>query len=341
MDPQRKRVTISDVAKSAGVSVAAVSYALNGRPGVSEASRARILAAADAISFRPNSLARSLRKGKSPVVGLLLADIANPYYPEIASGVITGAASKDYQVFLAHTGLRGEVHGTAVAALLEHQCAGLIFTSAVEDVRPIFAELLELGVPFVQAVRRLEPIAADFVGIDDRSAARELATHVLELGRTRPVILNGPAESSASQDRLAGFRDALKDHSITSLHPELVNGELTRESGASRTDLLLEAGDQAPDALICGNDMIALGALDALAERGLRSPADVAVVGYDDMSFASSASLQLTTVEVPRHDMGETAAALLFERMLDPSIPARKVILPHRLIVRRTCGSAA
>jgi len=333
-----RRPTIADVARESGVSVAAASYALNGLPGVSEASRARVMAAAKAVHFHPNSLARSLRQGMSPVLGLLLADIANPYYPEIASGVISEASSRNHQVFLTHTGLRNELEASAVAALLSHRCAGLIFTSVVEAGRSIIEDLLDRGVPFVQVVRRLDSLPADFVGIDDQSAAREIATHLLSYGRERPVILNGPAESSASRDRLAGYRHALDSDSVVPLHPELLDGELTRESGYIRATVALEAGDTLPDAFICGNDMIALGAMDAVSKQGLRIPRDVAIVGYDDMAFASSPLLALTTVRVPRQEMGRAAIRALFERMADPTLPPRTFILPHRLVVRRTCG---
>lgn len=334
-----RRATLADVAREAGVSTAAASYGLNGLPGVSDESCARILAAAETLGFRPNSLARSLRKGKSQVLGLLLADIANPYYSEMASGAIAAATRRNHQVFLMHTGLNEELHAGAVAALLQHQCAGLLFTSAVEAGRPTFEELFDLAVPYVQVVRRLASLPADFVGIDDRSAAWEIADHVLQRGRTRPVILNGPAVSSASQERLAGYRAALETRSVTLAHPELVDGELSSESGRNRASMVLEAGEALPDVLICGNDMIALGALGAVTEHGLRTPEDIAIVGFDNMTFASAPLLGLTTVEVPRQAMGQAATELLFERMIDPLLPPRSVILPHRLMVRRTCGS--
>lgn len=333
------RPTVADVARRAGVSTAAVSYALNGLSGVSDESRQRVIAAADDLGFRPNRLARALRRGKTHVLGLLLADIANPYYPEIASGVIEESTARGYEVFLSHTGLHQELQASGVGALRDHRCDGLIFTSAIEGDRSLLEELLHDRVPFVQVVRQLEDLPADFVGMDDRAAGREVGEHVVGVGRRRPVILNGPAESSASRGRLAGYRDALSEHSVTPLRPELVDGELTRESGCGRATAVLDAEGELPDALICGNDLIALGAIDAVLERGLRIPEDVAVIGYDDMSFASSPLVQLTTVHAPREQMGVAAVRVLLDRVEDPESPVQTVILPHRLVARRTSGA--
>ncbi len=334
------RVTAADVARQAGVSTAAVSYALNGQPGVSEESRRRVLAAAAELGFRPNRLARGLRKGRTRVLGLLLADIANPYYPEIASGVIDEATRRGYEVFLSHTGLHQELQAREVGALCDHQCDGLIFTSVIESDRPLLEGLLQDRMPFVQVVRRLENLRADFVGIGDQAAGREVGEHVVEMGCRRPVILNGPAESSASRARLAGYREGLSVHSVSPLQPDLVDGELTRDSGYKRAAAALDTGGELPDGLICGNDMIALGAIDAVLERELRIPVDVAVVGYDDMFFASSPLVQLSTVQAPRQQLGSTAVRILLDRIEHAAAEPRTVILPHRFVARRTTGAS-
>lgn len=336
-----KRPTLADVARTAGVSTAAVSYALNGRPGVSEESRRRVLQVAKQLGFRPNRLARALRHGQTKMLGLLLADIANPFYPEIASAIITEAAAKGYEVFLSHAGLHGQLQRDAVGALLDRQSDGLLFTSVVESDRELLTELLDARVPLVQVVRQVDDLPADFVGIDDRAAGVDIARHVLGAGRCRPVVLGGPPESSASRDRLHGYRDAFSEYGVEIVHPELVEGDLTRESGHARAlELLADSSGARPDVLVCGNDMIALGAIDALYEAGLRVPDDVAVVGYDDMSFASSRLIGLTSVEVPRAELGRVAVRVLLQRMERPTALPQKVVLPHRVVVRQTCGVA-
>lgn len=336
-----RRPTLADVAKAAGVSTAAVSYALNGRPGVSEENRRRVVQVAKQLGFRPNRLARALRHGQTKMLGLLLADIANPFYPEIASAIVTEAFARGYEVFLSHAGLHGQLQRDAVGALLDRQSDGLLFTSVVESDRELLTELLGAGVALVQVVRQIDGVPADFVGIDDRSAGRDMARHVLSVGRRKPVVLGGPPESSASRDRLLGYRQGFAEGDVEILHPDLIEGDLTRESGYARTRALLHAAKKArPDVLVCGNDMIALGSIDALYEAGLRVPVDVAVVGYDDMSFASSQLVGLTSVEVPRAEMGRVAVRMLLQRIEDVAALPQKVVLPHRVVVRQTCGAA-
>lgn len=332
------RVTLADVARQAGVSIATVSYALNGREGVGEATRAHVLAVAEELGFRPNRIASALRTGDSRVLGLVLADIANPFYPEIAGGVIEAAAAAGYEVFLSRAPLDGEARGEEVRALCDHQCAALIFTSLMVTDGPLILDVVPAGVPIVQAVRRVPGLSADYVGIDDRAGAREAAQHLVDLGHRDIALLTGPAFSSASQERAAGFREVLA--AVGALPPDerVIECRLTVESGYRATTRLLE-DDVLPQAILCGNDLIALGAIDALDDRGLSVPRDVSVVGYDDIWFSSSRLVRLTTVRQPRVAMGHEAVSLALERLADGPGEPRDVILPHEFVPRRTTAS--
>ena len=334
-----RRMTASDIARIVGTSSATVSYALNGNPGVSDALRARILEIAREHGFRPNLLAQGLRRGRSDVIGLLLADIANPFYPEIASRVISAAAESGHQVFLSHAGIDGALLATAARALVDHRCEGLIFTSVGESDRPVLAELRAEGVPFVFINRYIDGLDADFVGIDDEAAGRTMLEHVLSCGYTRIALLGGEHVSSASRNRMSGFVSALGVAGLSPVNQEGLYGPLTHESGFERAEVLLEGGSQPPQAIVCGNDMIALGVMDAVLARGLSIPGDVAVTGYDDMSFASVQALALTTLRVPREAMGAAAVRLLLERSSGYAGPARQDLQRFELVIRRTCGS--
>lgn len=339
--PAPKRPTLADVAKRAGVSVATVSYALNGLPGVSEQRRRHIVRVAREIGFRPNRLARALRRGQTKIFGLLLVDIANPFYSELASAVVKEATTQGYEVFLSHTGLHEELQRRAIHALLDRQCDGLLFTSVAQGDRTFLTELINEGVPFVQVVRKVDGLPADFVGIDDRTAGHDMARHLLGSGRRHPAIVGGPRDSSASRDRLLGFKDACAEFGAEIVRPDLSEGDLTHDSGYTRVCQLLEDNaDRRPDALICGNDMIALGALDALLANGMKVPDDMAVVGYDDMSFAGSQLVGLTSVAVPREELGRVAVRTLIHRIDNIGAMPQAIILPHRIMVRRTCGTA-
>lgn len=334
--PSTKRVTLASVAWEAGVSTAAVSYALNGRAGVSDETRANILDIAQRVGFRPNQLARALRRGRSHVIGLLLADITNPFYPEIAAGVIRGSADLGHETFVSDLREEQITLQKSVNALLDHQCDGLIFTSLDEAARPILEGLARLGIPFVQLVRHVPGVAADFVGVDDEAVGRAAAQHILERGCRDVAVLGGPQTSSASRGRLVGARQGLESAGVGVGQHRWRECALTYESGYAGAIAVLAANTKPPDAMICGNDVIALGAIDAIIDRGWRVPEDVAVVGCDDMSFSSSRLIQLTTVALPREELGLTAAHLLADRIAEPTLMARRKVLPHKLIVRRT-----
>lgn len=329
------RVTLADVAQRAGVSIATVSYVMNGRGGVRQATREHVLEVAKALGFRPNRVATALRTGDSRVFGLVLADIANPFYPEIAGGVIAAAAGSGYEVFLSRAPLDGDVPGDEVRALCDHQCAALIFTSVKVSDGPLLLDAVPHGVPLVQTVRRADGLAADFVGIDDRAGAREAAQHLVDLGHRDIAVLTGPSYSSASLERTAGFREVIDAAGLTLPDERVVECMLRRDDGYRATMQVLDAGG-APQAMLCGNDLIALGAIDALFDRGLSVPGDVSVVGYDDIWFASSRLVQLTTVRQPRQAMGHEAVSLALARLADGSAEPRDVILPHEFVPRRT-----
>jgi LacI family transcriptional regulator len=337
--PDATRVTLADVARRAGVSIATVSYALNGRAGVGEETRAHVLRIAEEVGFRPNRLASGLRTGQTRVLGLVLADITNPFYPEIAGGVIAAAAEAGYEVFLSHSGVEGELDVESVRALCDQRCAALIFTSLMATDGPLIVDVLSTGVPLVQVVRRVAGVETDFVGIDDRAGAREAAQHLLDLGHRELAMLLGPLDSSASNERALGFREALAAAGIEPDPARLVECQLTVAAGYEAAKRLLAAGGAPPQAVLCGNDLIALGAIDALADHGLSVPDDVSVVGFDDIWFSSSRLVQLTSVRQPRDAMGRAAVSLALARLADPEIAARDVILPHELVVRRTSAA--
>jgi LacI family transcriptional regulator len=308
---------------------------MNGRGGVRETTREHVLEVAKQLGFRPNRVASALRTGESRVFGLVLADIANPFYPEIAGGVIAAAAGSGYEVFLSRAPLDGDAPGEEVRALCDHQCAALIFTSLKESDGPLIHEVVPHGVPIVQTVRRAQGLDADFVGIDDRAGAREAAQHLVDLGHRDVALLTGPSYSSASQARTAGFREVLDAAGAPPPDGRVVECRLTVDSGYRAAVKVLDDGG-APQAFLCGNDLIALGAIDALVDRGLSVPGDVSVVGYDDIWFSSSRLVQLTTVRQPRESMGHEAVSLALQRLTDGPGEPRDVILPHAFVPRRT-----
>jgi LacI family transcriptional regulator len=338
---QAPRATLADVAKRAGVSIATVSYVMNERGGVGPGTRANVLRIAKELGFRPNRVASGLRTGRTRVLGLVLADITNPFYPDIAGGVIAAAAEAGFEVFLSHSGEGGKLDGEEVRALCDQQCAALIFTSLVVSDGQLLADIVPPDVPIVQTVRRIPGLAADFVGIDDRAGAREAAAHLVELGHRDIALLTGPEVSSASHERVLGFREVLADAGIEPAPERVVECRLTVDSGYRGAERLLAGRSDPPGAALCGNDLIAIGAIDAFVDRGYAIPADISIVGYDDIWFSSSRLVQLTTVRQPRHEMGRATVSLALERLADPELEPREVILPHEFVSRRTTARPA
>jgi LacI family transcriptional regulator len=329
------RATLADVARKAGVSIATVSYVMNDRGGVGEQTRAHVLQIAEEVGFRPNRLASGLRTGHSQVLALVLADITNPFYPDIAGGVIAAASEAGYEVFLSHSAVDGRLDAEAVRALCDHRCAALIFTSLLVTDGELIAAVVPPEVPVVQVVRRVPGLTADFVGIDDRAGAYEAARHLLELGHRDLGLLLGPSGSSASRGRTQGFHDALAEAGVEPRLDRVVECQLRVEDGYAGATRLLDAGEP-PTAVVCGNDLISLGAIDAFVDHGLSVPGDVSVVGYDDIWFSSSRLVQLTTVRQPREAMGRAAVELALDRLADPGRESRDVILPHEFVLRST-----
>jgi LacI family transcriptional regulator len=204
---------------------------------------------------------------------------------------------------------------------------------------PLIEAIVPPGVPIVQTIRRVPGLAADFVGIDDRAGAREAAAHLVESGHGSFALLTGPGGSSASAERTQGFLEVLAAAGAEPPPERIVECRLTVDSGYDGAKALLAKGGP-PRAVLCGNDLIALGAIDAFLEHGLAIPGDVSIVGYDDIWFASSRLVRLTTVRQPRDAIGRAAVALALDRLADPDIEPREVIMPHELVVRSTTAAA-
>jgi LacI family transcriptional regulator len=343
-----RRTTMNDVARVAGVSSASVSYALTGAPGVSDELRERIRAIANELGYRPSLVAQGLKTGRARSIGLLLADITNPFYTEIAASAVVAAGDEGYEVLISHVGLGEGADeedadelgaarlATVARAHIDRYSSGLMLTSLLASDRPLLEELRRTHVPVVQLYRRVPDEPSDWVGIDDHAAAEEVMNHLLATGRRHIAVLGGQRSSSASAARAAGFIDALRAAGLQTANPDRgLWGGISRRSGLERARELF-AGDTPIDAVACGNDLIALGVLDACREAGRAVPDDVAVTGIDDMNFASVGPLQLTTVAVPREQIGRRGVQLLLRRIEGHSGGPVEEVLPHQLRLRDT-----
>ena len=331
------RVSAADVARAAGVSPATVSYVMNGRPGVSTEMRERILRIAQELGHTASSRADRLRSQRTRVIGLVLTDIANPFYTEMAAGTIDAARTQGYEVFLAHTQEDQGTLASVVDTMIARQVDGVVLTVLHPDDGEVIRSLRSARIPFVQLSRRIPHLEADFVGIDDIAAASEVMGHVLDHGHTDITVIAGPRNSSASAARARGFSRTAESRGVDLTGIHRINTYLTEDGGHRAVTRILADGPP-PQALVCGSDAIAAGAIGALHSRGIRVPDDVAVTGFDGLFPETSLMAELTTVSQPRREMAELALELLIHRIDGSGKAYQTNIRPHALRIGTTCG---
>jgi DNA-binding LacI/PurR family transcriptional regulator len=329
----QKDVTIVEVARHAGVSITTVSHALSGKRKVAAATRARIDDSIKELGYRPNAFARSLRTERSHAVALVIPDITNPYYPTLARGMQDTLHAGGYQTFVGSTDGDRENERSFLNDSLQRRVDGIAFASFATTTR-MLAPVLRANIPVVSIGTTIRHRTVDCVRTDDVEGSRDATTYLIERGYAPIAMIGGPAGTSPSDNRLEGYRSALRDAGIDSDPRLLAVGDFTRTGGSKAMRRLLD-GPAPPRAVFCANDLMAIGAMDAIRDAGLRVPDDVALVGYDDIEAASLVTPDLTTVVNPAYDMGRECGRLLLERMSGRRDGQRvEVVVPHRLVAR-------
>ncbi|WP_440103600.1 substrate-binding domain-containing protein [Streptosporangium sp. H16] len=329
------RPSITRVAQLAGVSATTVSHALNGRRPVADETRRRVLAAIDQLGYRPNVLARGLRTSRSQTIGLIIPDITNPFYPALARGLQDVLGPAGYDEIISNTDGDRELERAAIEQMIARQVDGLafaVFHTHAEDLLPVIGA----GIPVVRLGGRLVQAGVDVVHSDDEGGAAEATRYLLERGYRRIGFVCGPHAEGPAAERVAGYRSALLAAGADA-DPRLVaHTHFSRAGGSSGTARLLDLPEP-PDAVLCANDIMAIGALDTAEERGLRVPADLAVMGFDDIEAASLVSPGLTTMANPAREIGQACARRLLERLRGGTAqPSAETVIPARLVRRRS-----
>lgn len=328
--------TIYDVSKAAGVSIATVSRVYNGSRRVDEKTRRLVVAAAEALDYHPNALARSLVHKSTETVALVVPDISNPFFPEVARGVEDAANGSGYNVILCNSDNRPEKEVAYCSVMRKRRVDGIIFIMTGEETSHI-AALNRAGVPVVLVDREPGDLPIDMVVTDNLEGGRAAAQHLLDLGHERLGTITGPLKTRTAADRLLGFQQVLEAAGRFRLEYVTEGGGYDMPSGYLGMNRLL-ALPEPPTAVFAGNDLMAIGALRALEEAGMTAPRDVSVVGYDDIALASITSPRLTTVAQPKYEMGYTAMEVLMRRLTESGSDPQRVVLRPQLVIR---GSAA
>ncbi|HDQ15048.1 MAG TPA: LacI family transcriptional regulator [Sediminispirochaeta sp.] len=305
--------TINDVAEKARVSVATVSRVINNSDHkVNENTRKRVLLAIKELDYHPNAVAKSLQMRKTDTIGVIIPDISNPYYAEIVRGVQDAAEEFGFSLILQNTDrdLRKLTRG--ISLFREKNVEGIIFSGGIiedKEVTPVLGAMQEKSV--VIGRQRMD---IPSIRIDNRALTIRVVDHLASLGYTSLGFIGGPASSTTSEDRRCGFVEGAESHSCRFDERFILPGELSLESGYARTSRILEY-DDFPQALVTVNDQIAFGAIKAIKDRGLRVPEDIAVTGFDNVPLTRYFDPTVTTVNIPRYEMGRRALKLLLHRI--------------------------
>lgn len=323
--------TIRDVAAAAGVSPATVSRVLNQRVEVGSDLRERVLAAVTELGYRPNGPARSLRKRATTVLGIIITDVQNPFFTSMVRGIEDAAQRVGYSVVLANSDEDQDKQQRYLEVAAAEQMAGVVLAPARQSSKGLDT-VVGQGIPVVTVDRRLRGEQVDSVMVNNHKAAHDATKHLIERGRRRIGIVTGPLDTTTGARRLAGYKAALKEAGLPLDEDLVAKADFRLEGGYEATRKLLRHAS--PDALFASNNLMTMGALQALAEDGVDIPSDIAVVGFDDLSWATALRPPLTAVRQPTYEIGQQATELLLQRIGGDVSPPRDIVLPANLIVR-------
>ncbi|NKX55537.1 LacI family DNA-binding transcriptional regulator [Arthrobacter mobilis] len=328
-------VTSRDVARLAGVSQATVSRALSSSSKLSPATKAKVRAAMEELGYVPHAGAQAMKTQRSNTIGVVVADLTNPFYSEVLDELSRELDKAGLRVVIWNTG--GSSHTDALKAIGEHAVDGVIFTTATEESLELRAAI-EKAKPIVLINRSIEGLDCDRVMSDNVGGGAAVAEYLVRHRRTRVAFIGGTENASTSRERGRGFLARMRELGHPVPEHFRFRGGFDHDVSAQIMERLLARADS-PQAVFCANDFMAFGALDAL-RRAARDQGECWVIGYDDVDMAAWSSFNLTTVRQPSRDMARTGVQLLLERLKNPGAPPRKVDFPSELIVRGSTGLA-
>jgi LacI family transcriptional regulator len=327
--------TIKDIARRAEVSTATVSHVINETRFVSPALRERVLTAVAELDYRPNAVARSLRQKKTRTIGLIVPDNSNPFFAEVAKGVEDGGYEAGVSVILCNSDGSFDRELRYLQTLRDKQVDGVIFIATTPGTDHL-AIVVEQAIPVVVFYRQVPRLDVDTLVVDNLGGGYVATRHLIELGHERIACVAPASVDSPSALRVAGFRRALEEAGLAVAEHLIYRGDNRFAGGRDGAEHLLAAGKPFT-AVFAGNDVMAVGTMRTLRQRGLRVPDNVSVVGFDGIALGDFVTPSLTTVDQPRYGAGRTALRLLLERIDDGYAgPRRDITLETRLVVRES-----
>jgi DNA-binding LacI/PurR family transcriptional regulator len=322
-----RRPTLDDVAGRAGVSRTLVSLTLRGMPGAGEETRRAIFEAAEALGYVPHAAARNLASQSSRAIGVLLRDLHNPFFADVVDGLHVSMRDTGFHIMMAF-GDRPSLERSVLETFRSYRMDGAVLIGPEVGEKQIDA--FGRAMPTVVVGRPIRSRAVDAIVSDDRKGAMLAVQHLYDLGHRQIAHLDGSSVPGGGNTRRRGYVDAMRRLGLER-NVRIAGGGFTLAHGADGVDELLRT--RPPTAIFAVNDLVALGAMERLAEVGLKTPDDVSIVGYDNSSLAAQRRMGLTSVDQPRHQIGELAASLLHERLAGRAVPSRHLLAP-KLVAR-------
>lgn len=329
------KATIYDVAKEAGVSIATVSLVMNGKGKISKERREEISRIMVRMGYKPSMIASALTGKKTFALGLLVPDISNPFFAEIARAVEDEGQRHSYSVFICSTDNKDEKVEHYAELLRQKNVDGVIICTGIKELS-VLDPLLQEGVPIAFLAREFPAVEVPSVVVDDYAGGAAAAEHLIALGHRRLAVLAEQDSISSSRERVRGFRQAAEEAGIALDSAHVLSSGI-KEAKDRALELLQRA--ERPTGIFCCNDMLAIGTLRAAKELGLRIPRDCSVIGFDDTVLASVTDPPLTTVAQPIERLGHTAVQLLVRKIGQPGDRNERIVLPPELSVRQSSAA--
>jgi LacI family transcriptional regulator len=334
----KRAATIDDIARRTGVSKSTVSRALSGSTRISEATRHRVATAARKLSYEPNYLARSLSRSRTLSIGVILEDIMNPFFTEVAKGIETALAAGGYSMLLTSSGYVPDAELELARTLLRYKVDGMLITPVSMD-SPAIHLLEKRNVPFFIMNEKADGGDSNWIDSDNLAGGYLAAEYLLKLGHRRFLILRNML-LHGTRDRFEGIRRALADRKIPMEDQVILGDAVTRQDGRTLTENFLEQNGRSafPTAVVAANDLVAIGVLETLLARGIRVPGDASIIGYDDIYIAGLLRVPLTTIHQAKYRMGQTAATGLLHMLDGRQKPSgQQFLIKPRLVIRESC----
>jgi DNA-binding LacI/PurR family transcriptional regulator len=329
------KATIYDIAKEAGVSIATVSKVINGKGRISSETRSAIFAIMDRFDFQPSVIASALTGKKTFTLGLLVPDVSNPFFAEIARAIEDQGNQLGYSVVMCNTDNKDEKIERYISLLLQKSVDGIIIATGIEK-KEILEQLLAKGLPIVLIAREMPSIAVETVVVDDYAGGCLAASHLLELGHKEIAILAESQKVNSSRERMRGFRQTMAEAGLTFNEKWLKICDYKVEDGKKNALELLQKEDSRPSAIFSCNDLLAVGALQAAKELQINVPSELSIISFDNTILASVTNPTLTTIAQPMEQMGKLAVDLIVGHIKGENKANQRTVFRPELLIRES-----